>query len=236
MNDQYRSPRNLSYFAIASLAACAILDFFSGTQGLALLASPDMTLDLEEGGSVSLWLILYGLMAVLKLPAIIIAIIAFLCWLYRAHSNLTYLKPTHLEFTPGWAVGWWFVPFLNLFKPFQVVREVWWESDPDVPEGSSFLSASLHSAPAYMGFWWVFWIISNVMENIASRVYDPDSLQGLQTFGLLAILSGITGIIAAALAIMVVRDITTRQDMRFEAVRKINMDMPPPPPPSFGGQ
>ncbi|QYO65100.1 DUF4328 domain-containing protein [Leptolyngbya sp. 7M] len=51
-------------------------------------------------------------------PVGIATIVLFLVWLYRAHKNLFSLKPTHLDFSPGWAVGWWFIPFLNLVRPY----------------------------------------------------------------------------------------------------------------------
>ena len=31
----------------------------------------------------------------------------------------------HESFTPGWSVGWFFVPIMNPWKPFQAMREIW---------------------------------------------------------------------------------------------------------------
>lgn len=81
--------------------------------------------------------------------------ILFLFWLYRIHSNLIFLDNQQLEFTPGWAVGWFFIPIANLVKPYQVVREAWRASDPktvgrDVVEWSALSSAVL------VGWWWAF--------------------------------------------------------------------------------
>lgn len=60
----------------------------------------------------------------------VLTIIAFLLWFYRVHRNLPALRAEHLKFTPGWAVGGWFVPVIGLFLPYQVMREVLRESDP----------------------------------------------------------------------------------------------------------
>ncbi|MDM7924087.1 MAG: DUF4328 domain-containing protein [Pyrinomonadaceae bacterium] len=227
----YRSARNLSLFAIIALALNGVCNFVSSLLGIGQVLAPDMSLELD-GGMASGWLLLQGLVYLMLGPIAIATIVGFLMWLYRAHSNLPALQAQHTSFTPGWAVGWWFIPFANLVKPFQAVREVWAESDPDIPQEMSFLSASLHSAPTYMGFWWAFWIISNIISNITSRVYNPDRMDELVVGGVLFTLSGITTAIAAVLAIKVVRDTTNRQEERSKNVRSV-MNIQPPPPPTF---
>jgi hypothetical protein len=67
----------------------------------------------------------------------------FLClkWIYRMSLNAHSLAPD-LKVSPAWGVGWFFVPFASLWKPFQGVRKSWqasaaagpgWQSQP-VPE------------------------------------------------------------------------------------------------------
>src|SRR5262245_16484676 len=51
--------------------------------------------------------------------------VAFLAWFHRAHKNLMALGGRDFKYTPGWAVGGFLVPFLNLVRPLQVMREVW---------------------------------------------------------------------------------------------------------------
>jgi uncharacterized BrkB/YihY/UPF0761 family membrane protein len=49
----------------------------------------------------------------LELAGSILTGLAWFIWLHRAVANARSLGvPT--ECTPGWAVGWWFVPFANL--------------------------------------------------------------------------------------------------------------------------
>lgn len=70
----------------------------------------------------------YANMVNLALPAI--AFFAYLVWLYAAHSRLKIMKVANLRFTPGWAIGYQFVPFWNLIRPYQIVREIWHGSNP----------------------------------------------------------------------------------------------------------
>lgn len=234
MNEIYRSAKNLSIFAIVGLGLIALLQVIAVIVGIGQLASPEMTIDLDEPVETSLWLILQSFVALVQFPIYLATVVMFLVWLFRAHKNLQFLRPAALRFSPGWAVGWWFIPFANLVKPFQVVREVWWESDPEVEDdGPMFLSESLHSAPTYMGVWWAFWLLSNFLSNITSRVFDPDDMASVTISGYLFVLTGIATVIAAALAIHVVRDITARQEARASAIGE-TVGNEPPPPPMFG--
>src|SRR5687767_1529604 len=53
------------------------------------------------------------------------SVVVVAMWIHRAHANLRDAGTDGLEFTPGWAVGWYFIPFANLIKPFQAMRELW---------------------------------------------------------------------------------------------------------------
>src|SRR6185437_9304082 len=64
-----------------------------------------------------------ALVAGLQLLVLIGGAVAFLMWFYRVHKNLLALRAANLEYSPGWAVGGFFVPFLNLVRPMHVMRE-----------------------------------------------------------------------------------------------------------------
>jgi len=36
-----------------------------------------------------------------------------------------------MEYTPGWSVGWFFVPLYNFYKPYRAITELYLASDPD---------------------------------------------------------------------------------------------------------
>jgi len=54
----------------------------------------------------------------------IVTAIFFIAWLHRAYKNLSALGVADLRFGTGWAIGAWFVPFLNLVRPIQIVNDV----------------------------------------------------------------------------------------------------------------
>ena len=105
--------------------------------------------------------------------ATIASAIPLLMWKYRIAENLRSFNRAELRFSPGWAVGWWFVPIWNLFKPYQVMQEFWKGSDPSIPldqptgwvqsPGSNLISwwwAHLNRLPN-LGAWTAFQKISN---------------------------------------------------------------------------
>jgi hypothetical protein len=96
-------------------------------------------------------------------------LVVFLMWIYRADKNLRSLRAAGLSFTPGWAVGWFFVPFMNLFRPYQVVSEIWKASDPKVDTTDDTSWKAVATAPI-VGCWWVLFLISTFVANITLRL------------------------------------------------------------------
>jgi Domain of unknown function (DUF4328) len=168
--------------------------------------------------------------ALMNFIVLMVSAVFFLIWLNRAYKNLAPLKARHLEFSSGWAVGWWFVPFANLIKPFYVTREVWCESDPEFEEGPSFLSASFHTAPTYMVLRWISWVVMNILAKASDVATASESRDSIALSGNIEIVAGLAAVVSAILAIAVVRDITSRQEQRFQRVGVVQPPTPPPPP------
>ena len=224
----YRSAQTLSYLAIGGLGVMGISRLFSAVLGLAQVIAPDQSLDLGAGEESPVWLIAQGLIALVLLPAYIFTIVVFLMWLFRVYKNLEPLGAGSVEMTPGWAVGWWFIPLANLIKPFQAVRDAWLESDPDVDESMAMFSKVKGGAPLYMAFWWGLWIFSNIFSNITNGLV---STAGDTAFdGYIFIIEGLLWTITSLLAIFVVRDITERQELRSARRGEVRPTGPPSPP------
>ena len=52
-----------------------------------------------------------------ELAVFALTALAFVVWFYRAYENLRALGVLSLRWGTGWAVGGWFVPFLNFVRP-----------------------------------------------------------------------------------------------------------------------
>jgi len=226
---EYRSTATYSTLAIAGVGIVGLLHVPAIAIAVLQIMDPGRTLGSEP--QLSLWLILQSLFALLQFLAFVGSAIVFLMWLHRSSANLPGLGSESSDFTPGWTVGWWFIPFANLVKPFQAVRHVWSESDPDVETSHGFLSSVQAGAPGFMMAWWAFWILANIASNVTSKMFDPEDMRTTELSGYFFFIDGILWIAAAALAIKVIRSITSRQEERHRRVG--DLLAPPPPPPTF---
>lgn len=154
--------------------------------------------------------------------------VLFLMWIHRAYKNLPALGAQKLEYSPGWAVGYFFIPFLNLYFPYRITREIWKKSDPEIQDPDHYL-AEPKSTPALLPLWWVAWIVSGVLDRIVFRlsISEEDPAQ-LLFVTKLSMFSGVVNIIASVLALLVVQEIDLRQEAR--AARFLLPHTPPPPP------
>lgn len=221
MIENFRPTKVWSLVTIAGFAFIVLFEMFMLLVAVGQVVNPESTIDLDPGDTVSVWLMVQGVIALLMVPVYVATIVTFLIWLNRSYKNLEPLRASYLKFSSGWAVGYWFIPILALFRPFQVVREIWWESDPEIPDGQLFLTESLHGAPTYMGVWWGFWLVSNVANRFASNAFDSHRPEDVFVGGVVIIIACALTMVAAVLAVMVVRDITARQSARYLAVRTL---------------
>jgi len=148
-----------------------------------------------------------------QLGVLIVTAIFFLIWIYRAYKNLAALGAKNLKYSPGWAVGGWFVPFLNLVRPVQVVTEIWKASDPKVVDSASWRNSSL---TVLIPAWWALWLIGNFIGYIVLRMtLTSETASELTASTWVLLISDAIDIPAAILAILVVRGINSRQEEKY---------------------
>lgn len=166
---------------------------------MAILTIPVAYLDLsgaidfdygEDALTISA-LLLYAIYFVAFLASIVCVAI----WIYRAQSNLLNLGHEDLKYTPGWAVGWYFIPFANLVVPRTAMGELWEKSHgDDRPPSHSILN-----------WWWGTWLVGNIFDGIGARGVERMTFDAL-TGG---IISGLAMMCTAASATLLARIIGT---------------------------
>ena len=231
-NDIYRSPKTLSNVVVGLFAAIVFCSAAYILASFLTIAAPGASLDTVDGETIPLGLVVIGLVSILDIIVRLATIVLFLVWLHRCYKNLPALEAGNLEFTPGWAVGWWFIPFANLFKPFQVMSELYDASEPDYDVEAHYLQAS-PGTPEIIVFWWAFFLIGNVASNVVNRLVDNNGNVS-EYFPVGMIVASSFALAAAALAILIVRNITGRQDRRFAKISAKANFQPPAPDAYFG--
>ena len=84
-------------------------------------------------------------------------------WIYRAHANLRDAGVGELHYSPGWSVGSFFVPLVNLVVPFQAMRELYNRSHGEGPWQAA-------SAVEDVTSWWSCQIAATVVSTVAALV------------------------------------------------------------------
>lgn len=72
-----------------------------------------------------------AVLGLLYLGSLLVTAVLFLRWVYLSNKNAHTLINGNMQSSPGWAVGWFFIPIANLWKPYQAVREIFEASHPE---------------------------------------------------------------------------------------------------------
>lgn len=71
--------------------------------------------------------ILHSVSAYFSAFILLLCVPFFLMWFYNAYSNVGIVMPGRTEFHPKMAVWNWFIPFVNLYRPYKMAIEIWEE-------------------------------------------------------------------------------------------------------------
>ncbi len=157
-----------------------------------------------------------NLISVCDLLLFVPTAIVFLMWTHRASRNLPALGGRDLQFTPGWAVGWFFVPFLNLVRPYQVMAEISRESDPHRATGGFGVAKR---TAAIVGVWWSIFIARGIIWRVAQVLDDHGAQQTLDQLLILCKLVVVAfgvELVAALVAIFLVHGIDKNQQAKYD--------------------
>lgn len=83
----------------------------------------------------------------------VVCAIFFLQWTYFLARNARNLGGSSLNISPGWAVGWYFVPFASLWKPYQAIKNI-----SRVLRSDISLDIRQAKRPLILPIWWAFWV------------------------------------------------------------------------------
>jgi hypothetical protein len=231
---RWRPPGRTGRLLRALLVATGASMLLVGAAAFVLLSRQRIVLELPPPGRVDVrpftWMSSpwYPL---LWLPSLVsqLTIVVWLIWQHQATANLWARGVTGLRITPGWAVGSWFIPLLNLAMPLVAMRELDRRSRTDAA-----------SSPL-LGWWWAAWLGASLAPAIGIVAFVvPEAVrwartiaEGATTLDLTPIarplapwllLGGALQLTAAVLAVRVVARIDEAQAATFDH------ETPPPRP------
>ena len=210
----YRSAHTLAWAVIVLLA------IGGGVELMYLLANMTFLIPLLEriragevlrqDEAVTIDLV-FGALGLLTLVAYVITVVLFCMWAYRTNANTRALGVSGMQYTPGWTVGWFFIPIMNLYRPYLAFREMWRANDISALDGS----ADWRQAPVspLLGWWWGAWLLSNFVGwRVSQTSWAAETPDQLLRSAQLEVFSSVVAIASAALAVALVYGLHQRQE------------------------
>jgi serine/threonine-protein kinase len=150
----------------------------------------------------------------------------FLAWFLRAYANLAPLGARRLRYGHWWTVGAWVLPVFSLFRPKQLLNDIWRASDPDLPPDMGDRWRQRPVSPL-LGWWWMTFLASILVRSITTEAVHavaslmtlgllPSQLDRFQASADMQVLADLLTVLAGLLALGVVRRTTMRQEQRAE--------------------
>lgn len=183
----------LGLLVLESAAAGAVIGALSGP------ADADLTGTQQSMTSSGLLTMGYG--AYGEVAVFIVVAILFLRLLYKAAQRAKGFAVPFTYVSPGWAVGYWFIPLINLYKPFRVVKALFASCAQEAgPTAKPAAGEQLLSA------WWAMFLLSNIAERmLASSDTDFNTRAGITSYAEYSIVCNLLAIAATLLFAAVVK-------------------------------
>ncbi len=155
---------------------------------------------------------LTALVGLVFLVIYITTAVFFLKWTYRTSKNLHTLSGGTWQHSAGSAVGWHFVPIASLFKPYQVMREIWTKAHKAWTPNTKLLPG-----------WWTLWLISTFLGQILWR-QEGEVVRDFQLMAVTQIISDIIDIALGFAAIALVSNIARAYEENFYGATEAEED------------
>lgn len=194
---RYRPGGPLATSTIVMLYITIPLEVAHGARALLWPAAPIFD---ESPQTLVLVLVLSEVVALVSVLAHLACAALFCAWFHRAYRNLLALGEPRLRFAPGWAPGSFFVPLLNLFRPYQIAREIWRKSGGEAESPGGPVAA-----------WWTLFLTSGAVGLLEGRL-PLEPTQGR----VITVLGTLLSVAAAVVTAPMIRGVVRRQERRFQ--------------------
>lgn len=128
-----------------------------------------------------------------QLALCLITAVFFLRWKYQAYLNLQRACSSPLKFSPGWCCGFYFIPIVNLYRPFQAMNEIQARSKANI------------GYQVYV--WWACWLLS---AFVSRATWNARNVQ-LDRLCIVTIVSLCAAMIAGLFLLKIIKSVTEKQ-------------------------
>ncbi|KOG30540.1 hypothetical protein AQJ84_00330 [Streptomyces resistomycificus] len=93
--------------------------------------------------------------------------IVFVVWFFWTRRNTGLLAPDRFSKGPGWAIGAWLIPLVNLWLPYRIAVDMWGAATPLPTDGEPY-RASIWP----VNLWWGLFVSSTLFRRYAASRYE----------------------------------------------------------------
>jgi hypothetical protein len=163
--------------------------------------------DMMMGGNF-----IQGSISLIYFAAYIVSIVLFIRWFRRAYYNLR-IKTGPTEYSEGWAAGAWFVPIMNLFVPYRIMKELYERTDQYLLlEANEPYVDRLKTSN--LTLWWTLWLIYGFLSNIVGKVvWRAETLPELINGEVLSMVSGVLFVPLCIVTVNVIRNYSETENL-----------------------
>lgn len=126
-------------------------------------------------------------------------------WINRVCKNAWLLDAPHMKITPAWSVVHYFIPVLNLWKPYMAMKDI---------RRTSY--GNDHSLEKTLPLWWTMWLLFNIIT--LAVVWSTNNADSRENYVMANKLKLIKLPVEVALSIFfstIVMNVTRTQKMRI---------------------
>jgi hypothetical protein len=169
-----------------------------------------------------------SIIAILFAILYLFSVVFFIQWFRRAYFNQE-IKFKSMASSNGWVSGAWFVPIMNLFKPFQLMQEIYENAESYLLDKK--LIDEKKSRKSIIGWWWGLWIGTGVLSRISSSFLgSADDLGELIASTLFSIFMVVIFIPLSILTVMTIQnynemELLLEKEIDNQGYNKINGDL-----------
>lgn len=160
--------------------------------------------------------------AIVSVLYVILLLLSFFLigrWFFVSSKINHLLGVEGLNFSPGWSVGWYFIPFANLVMPYRSLKETF---------KASFNSEEWQNnkVPYDFPIWWATFIIGNGLSNASFRMHsaleETFIYQDLNQISYIDIVTDVILIVNAIFLLRIVDIIYHNQKDKNFQLREVN--------------
>jgi len=149
------------------------------------------------------------IVGILYIVIFIASAVTFIQWFRRAYYNLN--LRTNCDHTDGWAAGSWFVPIISLFRPYQIMKEMWIETSKLIKLKTP--DFNINNSTLIIGLWWALWIISNYIGNyVLKNAFKAGTIDDLLNSTIGDITMSTIGIPLAILTVLMIKSYSSMEE------------------------